>query len=226
MMLSQLDGPRLAPASAKKATHLVVLLHGYGADGDDLIGLGQEWAPRLPHVAFVSPHAPEACGMSPMGKQWFALTFRDPHERWRGVVQAAPALNAFVDAELARHELAPDKLILAGFSQGGMLALHVGLRRAVAPAAIIGLSTMLVGPEHLKSDVITTPPLLLSHGTHDEVLPFEGMFASVNALGEAKIPCQFHISHGVGHGIDAGALHHAGEFMAAAAEWGTSGGVQ
>lgn len=211
-MTTLLDGPRL-PAASGKATSLAVFLHGYGADGNDLIDLGREWQSILPNTAFVSPHAPEPCGMSPMGRQWFALTMRDPSERWRGVNHAQPSLDAFLDAELERHHLTPDRLTLIGFSQGTMMALHVGLRRRVAPAAILGFSGDLVGPDHL-ADATGKPPILLVHGDRDETLPLESLFLAFNALGEAKIPCQWHISMGIGHGIDGGGLKHGGLFLA------------
>ena len=125
-MAAELDGPRLAPRSGA-AQQLVVFLHGYGADGNDLIEIGRAWQQYLPHAAFVSPHAPEPCGQAPVGRQWFPLTFRDPNERWVGVNKAAPVLERFLDAELARHKLPPSALALVGFSQGTMMALHVGL---------------------------------------------------------------------------------------------------
>ena len=115
--MASIDGPRLAPRSGR-ARQLVVFLHGYGADGNDLIEIGRQWQPWLPDAAFVAPHAPEACGMAPMGRQWFPLTFRDPHERWRGVNHAGPGLDAFLSAELERHDLPASKLALVGFSQG------------------------------------------------------------------------------------------------------------
>ena len=132
-MAAEIDGPRLAPRSGS-ARQLVVFLHGYGADGNDLIEIGRAWQPLLPQAAFVSPHAPEPCGQAPTGRQWFPLTFRDPNERWIGVNKAAPMLERFLDAELARHGLPASALALVGFSQGTMMALHVGLRRATPPA--------------------------------------------------------------------------------------------
>ncbi len=210
-----LDGPRIAAASGK-ARQLVVFLHGYGADGSDLLSIGREWQSILPDAAFVSPHAPEACAGAPMGRQWFGLTFRDPHERWRGVTQAGPQLEAFLDAELQRHAVSPDNLALVGFSQGTMMALHVGLRRRISPAAILGYSGMLVGPEHLKDDAKALPAILLVHGTHDEVIPFDALFMSAEALAKADIPTQFHISHGLGHGIDGAGLEHGGAFLGSA----------
>src|SRR6476661_1201336 len=141
--MAELDGPRLEARSGR-VRQLVVFLHGYGADGNDLIEIGRAWQGLLPDAAFVSPHAPRPCGQSPMGREWFPLTFRNPDERWTGVNAAAPVLDACLDAELKRPQLAPSALALVGFSQRTMMSLHVGLRRAVAPAAIVGYSGMLV----------------------------------------------------------------------------------
>lgn len=215
-----IDGPRLAARSGA-TRQLVVFLHGYGADGNDLIDIGRQWQRWLPDAAFVSPHAPEPCGMSPMGRQWFALTFRDPDERWRGVNHAAPALDAFLDAELARHGLTEDRLALVGFSQGTMMALHVGLRRRTAPAAIVGYSGMLVGPsgappETMREEIRARPPVLLVHGDADEVIPVEALFFSAQALSSLEVPAQWHLSHGIGHGIDGEGLRHGGLFLARA----------
>jgi phospholipase/carboxylesterase len=105
-MPPSITGPRLAPTSGT-AKQLVVFLHGYGADGDDLIEIGRQWQRWLPDAAFVAPHAPELLPGQPAGRQWFALTFRDPHERWRGVNHAAPGLEAFLEAELTRLQLRP-----------------------------------------------------------------------------------------------------------------------
>ena len=106
-MAASLDGPRIPPRGGMPARQLVVFVHGYGADGNDLIALGREWQSLLPEAAFASPHAPESCAEAPVGRQWFPLTFRDPDERWQGVNKAAPVLNAFLDEELARHSLPP-----------------------------------------------------------------------------------------------------------------------
>lgn len=208
-----LDGPRLPPKSGQ-ARALVVFLHGYGADGNDLIDLGQSWAELLPEAAFVSPHAPEPCGMAPVGRQWWPLTMRDPSERWRGCQQAGPDLDAFLDAELARTGVPPHRLALVGFSQGAMMALHVGLRRQVMPGAIVAYSGHLVGPEHLKAEAKGKPPILLVHGDRDEIIPVDALFDAMDQLGKAEIPCQWHLSVGTAHGIDAGGLHHGGHFLA------------
>ncbi|HVI27212.1 alpha/beta hydrolase [Hansschlegelia sp.] len=214
-MSQQIDGPRLPPASGA-AKSLVVFLHGYGADGNDLIAIGREWARLLPDAAFVAPHAPERCMASPSGRQWFPLTFRDPDERRRGVIAARPGLDAFLDAELARHGLTGDRLALVGFSQGTMMALHVGLRRAAPPAAILGYSGMLVSPEVLQAEATGKPPILLVHGERDDVIPVDALFAAMDSLGAAEIPVEWHLSPGVGHGIDPEGLRQGGAFLASA----------
>ena len=217
-MPAELDGPRLNPRSGG-ARQLVVFLHGYGADGNDLIDIGRAWQQYLPQAAFASPHAPERCGEAPVGRQWFPLTFRDPNERWIGVNQAAPALARFLDAELGRHRLPPSALALVGFSQGTMMALHVGLRRAAAPAAIVGYSGLLVLPpegemEAFGAEIRSRPPVLLVHGDRDDLIPPQALFQAAAGLAALGIAVEWHMSAGIGHGIDAEGLRHGGEFLA------------
>jgi phospholipase/carboxylesterase len=217
-MAGELDGPRLEPRGGA-ARRLVVLLHGYGADGNDLIDIGRSWQQLLPDTAFVSPHAPEPCGQAPMGRQWFPLTFRTPNERWDGVNKAAPVLERFLAGELARRNLPPSALALVGFSQGTMMALHVGLRRAMAPAAIVGYSGIFVlpdhaGPEAVAGEIKCRPPVLLVHGDQDDLIPAQALFFSAQALATLDIPVEWHLSHGIGHGIDQEGLRHGGLFLA------------
>ena len=217
-MAAELDGPRLAPRNGP-ARQLVVFVHGYGADGNDLIDIGRAWQGLLPQAAFVSPHAPEPCGQAPTGRQWFPLAMRDPGERWTGVNRAAPILNRFLDAELARHGLTPQALALVGFSQGTMMALHVGLRRAVPPAAIVGYSGLFVVPENVEPDAFAAeikarPPVLLIHGDRDDLIPPQALFHASQALAALEIPVEWHLSAGIGHGIDQEGLRHGGEFLA------------
>jgi phospholipase/carboxylesterase len=212
MTAATIDGPRL-PAASGKATSLVVFLHGYGADGNDLIAIAREWRRLMPDAAFVAPHAPERCMASPQGRQWFPLTFRDPDERRRGVLAARPGLDAFLDSELARNGLSSDRLALVGFSQGTMMALHAGLRRKTPPAAILGYSGMLVSPETL-AETTGKPPILLVHGDRDDVIPVDALFAATEALGAAEIPVEWHLSAGLGHGIDGEGLRQGAAFLA------------
>jgi phospholipase/carboxylesterase len=212
MTLPQLDGPRLAPAAGGTPRQLVVFLHGYGADGNDLIGLGREWARALPHAAFVSPNAPEPCGMAPMGRQWFDLSLGDMSIIAEGVARAAPPLDAFLDAELTRHNLPPEALALVGFSQGTMMALAVGLARNPSPAAIVGYSGALATVETLPPPG-SGPAILLVHGDMDEVIPVDAMYMAREMLGQAGLPVEWHVSQGIGHGIDGQGLQLGGAFL-------------
>jgi phospholipase/carboxylesterase len=216
--MAGLDGPRLEPRRGE-ARQLVVFLHGYGADGNDLIEIGRAWQQLLPDAAFVSPHAPERCAQAPVGRQWFGLTFRDPDERWIGVNKAAPMVQQFLDAELKRRNLPPAALALVGFSQGTMMALHVGLRRPIAPAAIVGYSGMLVlpndgPPESVATEIKARPPVLLVHGDSDDLIPAQALFHAAQGLAKLEIPVEWHLSPGIGHGIDPEGLRHGGEFLA------------
>jgi len=212
MTASELDGPRLAPAAGGAPKQLVVFLHGYGADGNDLIALGREWAPLLPHTAFVSPHAPEPCAMSPMGRQWFDLSLGDMSIIADGVKRAAPILDSFLDAELERQGLTTESLALVGFSQGTMMALSVGLTRKAKPAAIVGYSGALATVENLPPPG-EAPAILLVHGDMDEVVPIDAMVMAREVLGQAGLSVQWHISRGIGHGIDGDGLRLGGEFL-------------
>jgi phospholipase/carboxylesterase len=196
-----LDGPRIPPAGGGTPKNLVVFLHGYGANGDDLIGIGREWASALPFTAFVSPNAPQLCAGAPMGRQWFPLTMRDPHEFARGVAAARPGLDAFLDAELSRHGLDESSCALVGFSQGTMLALHAGLLRPRRLAGILGFSGLLADPNALKTGPVQKPPILLIHGDRDDLIPVAAIFSAAQGLAAAEIPVEWHISPGVPHGI-------------------------
>jgi phospholipase/carboxylesterase len=150
------------------------------------------------------------------GRQWFGLTFRDPNERWTGVNAARPGLDAYLDAELQRHGLDDSQLALVGFSQGTMMALHAGVRRRAAPGCIVGYSGMLEGAEHLEAELTVRPPVLLIHGDQDEVIPPQALLLSAQALGAAEVPVEWHMSQGLGHGIDADGLMHGVSFIAKA----------
>jgi phospholipase/carboxylesterase len=216
-MTAAIDGPRLT-AKSGKARQLVVFLHGFGADGNDLIEIGRQWRSFLPDADFVAPHAPERCAMSPMGRQWFPLTMRDPDERWRGVVAARPTLDAFLDKELSSRGLDERALALVGFSQGTMMALHTGLRRPTAPRAILGYSGILVlgsdQPAEDRPKQNPPPSTLLVHGEEDELIPVDALLLSANSLADIGVPTQWHLSAGLGHGIDNAGLIHGALFLA------------
>jgi phospholipase/carboxylesterase len=196
---------------------LVVLLHGYGANGEDLIGLGDACREILPDAAFVAPDAPQVLPHAgTAGRQWFPLTLRDPEEYGRGVAVAGPILNGFLDAELARYRLSPSQLAIIGFSQGTMMALHVGLRRRESPAAIVGFSGVIAAPESLGSDIRSRPPVQLIHGEQDDMIPVEALHMTREVLAAAGVAVEWHVRPGLGHGIDPEGLLLATSFLKAA----------
>jgi phospholipase/carboxylesterase len=200
--MAQLDGPRWGPASGGTPKQLVVLCHGLGADGYDLIDLAPTWARALPDAAFAAPDAPDPCDLGPTGRQWWSVADRSPPVVEAGVRRAATFLNPFVDAELARLGLPPDAYALMGFSQGAMTALFTGLRRTTAPRAILAFSGALIAPETLATELTHRPPVLLVHGEADEVVPVERSREAEAALRAAGVPVEATYVPRLGHGID------------------------
>lgn len=196
-----LDGPRFGAAPGR-ARRLVLLLHGVGADGHDLIGLAPYFAQGLPDTAFVSPHAPFPCDMAPMGRQWFSLQDRTPDVLLAAIRASAPVLDAFIDAELTRFGLPDNKLALVGFSQGTMMSLYVAPRRPTAIAGVVGYSGALAGPDRLPAEVKSKPPILLVHGDADQVVPFAAMAMAEQGLRAAGISVETLRRPGLPHSID------------------------
>ena len=208
-----LDGTSRPPARGGKPKSLVVLLHGLGADGNDLISLAPYWAPLLPHTEFLSPHAPFPCDMAPYGYQWFSFQQRSPDAVLAGVRAAAPFLDAFLDDALAARGLDESRLALVGFSQGTMMSLHVGLRRAKPVAGIVGYSGRLIGEDTLAEELRSKPPVLLMHGTADELVPFESLALAEASLTALGVPVKTVKRPGLGHSIDEIELAKGGEFL-------------
>ncbi|MDO9707191.1 alpha/beta hydrolase [Paracraurococcus lichenis] len=204
--MAALDGPRFGPKSGGPVKQIVVLLHGLGADGADLIELAPHWAEALPDAAFVAPDAPEPCDMGPYGRQWFSLQDRRPAVMAAGARAAREGLEAFLTAELAREGLPGSALALAGFSQGCMMALYAGLRRAEPPAAILGYSGALLAPDSLTAEITGRPPVLLVHGEADDIVPVQATRQAESALREAGVPVQALYQPGLAHGIDEAGL--------------------
>jgi phospholipase/carboxylesterase len=207
-----LDGPRLPPASGGGARSLVVLLHGYGSNGDDLMALAPLVQPLLPDAMFVAPNAPSRIPNMADGYQWWPIRNFSVDERSAGAIAAAPAIQDFLTAELARLDLADDRLLLIGFSQGTMMALHVGLRRERAVAGIIGYSGMLVAPDRLAAEIRSRPPVLLVHGTANDVVPFRSLAQAERELEEAGLAVETHISPGIGLSVGPDGLSAGGAF--------------
>jgi phospholipase/carboxylesterase len=210
MAFFELDGPR---AGAKTPDSLVVLLHGLGADGNDLISLAPLWSRFLPRTHFVSPHAPFPCDMAPYGRQWFSLQDRTPERVVAGVAAAAPILDGFLDAELQRFDLPPERMALVGFSQGTMMSLYVAPRREIAIGGVLGYSGALVDAPYFGPSVKSRPPILLVHGTADPIVPFERMAEAATALGEAGMAVETLACPDLPHSIDEAGLQAGAEFL-------------
>jgi phospholipase/carboxylesterase len=203
MMVRELQFGR-RPARSGQGRSLVVFLHGYGADGADLLGLADPLAAHLPDTVFVAPDAPEACNGSPFGRQWFPIPWLDGSSEAAaaaGLAASAADLNAFLDARLAEEGLAPAALAVVGFSQGTMMALQVVPRRPMPIAGIVGFSGRLLHPEALSAEAASRPPVLLIHGDTDPVVPFEDMGRAGQALTAAGFETFGHVMRGTGHGI-------------------------
>ncbi len=208
-----LDGPRFGPRGGRRAEELVVLCHGLGADGHDLIDLAPAWEKSLPSASFAAPDAPEANGMGPYGRQWFDLADRSPPRLEAGVRRAAAHLDAFIDGELARLGLPADAYALMGFSQGAMTALFTGLRRAPGPRAILAFSGALIAPETLAAERANEAPVLIVHGEEDTVLPAFLSRQAEQQLREAGVAVEALYVPRLGHGIDDGGLSAGALFL-------------
>ena len=216
-MIRTLKSGRRGPAIGE-ARAAVVFLHGYGADGADLLGLAEPMAPHLPGVAFHAPDAPEPCRMGGFGRQWFPIPWLDGSseaEAGAGLARAAGDLDAYLDALLAAEGLPAGRVALLGFSQGSMMALHVAPRRAVALAGVAAFSGRLLQPERLAAEALTRPPVMLIHGDIDEVVPFADMERAGTALDAAGFAVQGHVMRGTGHGIAPDGLGAAVAFLRA-----------
>lgn len=204
MDIRELDGPRFAPPGGQAPRQLIILCHGVGADGHDLIALAPALSPALPHAAFVAPTAPDRYDQDPygQGRQWFSVADRSPARMEQGARSAAALLGPFIDAELVRLGLPPTAYALLGFSQGAMTVLFAGLRRAAAPRAILAYSGALIAPETLGADLANHAPVLLVHGEADDVVPVGRSREAERALRAAGLPVEAHYTPGLGHGID------------------------
>ncbi len=210
--MAEMDGPRFGPKAGGAARQLVVLCHGVGADGNDLIDLAPAWAQALPEAAFVAPHAPFAYDMAPFGRQWFSLRDRNPAVLAAGVREAARLLDGFLDSERARFGLAAAKCALMGFSQGAMTALLAGLGRADPPRAILAYSGRLVAPPE-RVPGAPAPEVLLVHGEADEVVPVANSRAAEKTLAALGVPVEAIFRPRLGHGIDEVGLSSGALFL-------------
>jgi phospholipase/carboxylesterase len=214
--LIDLSGPSFGPAAGGKPRHLVILLHGYGADGNDLLGLAPHWSRLLPDTQFIAPHAPFPCEAAPFGRQWFGFEGRNESMILAETQTAAALLDSYISAELARRDLAEGEVALVGFSQGTMMSLHVAPRRSRALAGVVGYSGSLIAPQLLAAEIRSKPPVLLVHGDADPVVPYPSLGVAETALQAAGIKVETITRPGLAHGIDEEGLARGGAFLAGA----------
>ncbi|MQY41530.1 alpha/beta fold hydrolase [Epibacterium sp. SM1969] len=215
-MTRVLNAGRKAPLSGDTRS-IVVFLHGYGANGADLLGLADPLAEHLPDTLFVAPDAPEDCDGAPMGYQWFPIPWIDgssEEEAERGMMAAVEDLNAFLDALMVDEDVLPEQVVLFGFSQGTMMSLHVAPRREDAVAGVVGFSGRLLRPDLLQDETVSRMPVLLVHGDQDDVVPIQSMPEAAEALQGAEFKDVYaHVMKGTAHGIDPDGLGVALAFM-------------
>ena len=206
------NGSSLQPLSGAAPSQIVLLLHGYGSNGADLISLASNWQHLLPDALFLAPNAPQSFGFGG-GYQWWPLSALSPQALAAGAASAAPAIDAFIDRKLDQYGLTEADLALVGFSQGTMMALHVGLRRARQVAGILGYSGALTGAADLPGQARTKPPTLLIHGSADQIVPVAALHAAERELKQLGVPVRTHISSGLGHSVDPTGLKLGADFL-------------
>lgn len=201
------------PLSGQAPESIVILLHGYGSNGEDLIGLAPYWEKDLPNTVFVAPDAPYTCEMG-FGFQWFSLHSWAPIALVAGAEQSTGVLNKFIDEQMAKYNLPASKVALVGFSQGTMMSLYVGPRRTEKLGGIVGYSGGLLGGEALIGTAnVTKPPVYLAHGEMDTVVPVGAFFHAKETLRQAGFDVSGHTTPGMAHTIDEQGIHEAGEFL-------------
>ena len=203
-----ISGPEIK-SKTQTLSSIVILLHGYGADGENLISLAAELSKAFPDTHFFSPNGILPFENAPFGYQWFGLNDRSEQSMLKGLNNAAPYINQFIDYQLQKFNLSDENLALIGFSQGAMLALHTALRRTKKIGAVISFAGMLVAPQLLQTELESKPPVSLIHGALDDVIPLPAMQMALAALEYAHIPVETIIEPMLGHSIGALGLEFA-----------------
>lgn len=214
----RLTAESFGPAAGGAPRQLVVICHGLGASGKDLIAIAPSLAETLPHALFVAPNAPDPCDLvepeeGVHARQWFSLRDWRPAAMEAGARAAAPVLDRFIDEMLAAHGIAPENYALAGFSQGAMMVLQTGLRRQTAPRAILAYAGILLGPERLAEEIANRAPVLLVHGERDDVISVEFSRMAAEILRRQRVPVELLIEPGLGHAVDAAGIAAGGRLL-------------
>lgn len=209
------NGASLQPRSGGAPKQIVLLLHGFGSSGRDMISLVPTWQQALPDALFLAPHAPQRCAIG-AGYQWWGLSELSPQALARGAARAAPAIDSFIDRKLAQYGLTDAELAILGFSQGTMMALHVGLRRQAQVAAIVGYSGMLAGVAELRGELASRPPVLMVHGSQDLVVPVTALHTAERELKQVDVQVTTHVCPNLDHSVDPTGIRLGCEFVAMA----------
>ena len=212
-MAKIVNGKSLQPRLGGSPKQIVLLLHGFGSNGEDMVALAPHWQDVLPDALFLAPHAPDRCAMMGTGYQWWGLSGLAPAALAAGAASAAPAINTFIDRKLEQYGLSEANLALVGFSQGTMMALHVGLRRRRAVAAIVGYSGMLTDTTGLDRADLPKPPVLLIHGSDDPVVPVAALHRAESGLKRLGVDLTTHVSPGLGHTVEPMGLRLGRDFV-------------
>jgi phospholipase/carboxylesterase len=211
--LKIVNGSSLQPLSGGAPKQIVLLLHGYGSNGADMISLAPHWRQELPDALFLAPNAPQQCRGVASGFQWWELAQFTPQALAAGAAAAAPAIDAFITRKLEQYGLSEADLALVGFSQGTMMALQIGLRREPQVAAIVGYSGTLTGTAELSGQSIAKPPVLLIHGSADPIVPVSALHAAEVELRRLGVDVATHVSPGLGHSVDPDGLRLGRDFV-------------
>ena len=205
-----------AVRASGQPTHLFVFVHGYGADGHDLIGLAQVFQQLYPEANYLAPHAPDPCVLNPTGRQWFPVYWldgSDPSEMARDFAKNAKVFDAWLSEQIEEANVPADQVVLLGFSQGCMMCLEIGPRRSEQLGAVLGFSGRLIERERLKDELKTTPPILLVHGNADDVVPYESLAQATEGLRAVGLDVVAHTSPDTAHGIAPDGLQAAAAFL-------------
>lgn len=211
--LLSFSGPTTGAAKESSPQQLIILLHGENSSGENFIEFGKTLSSALPRAVFVAPNAPLPHGKEPGKRLWFEIVGKSADAILNGMEKITPSLNDFIDDQIEKYGVQDHNVALIGFSQGAMLALHVGLRRKKRLGAIVSCSGTLIGAKHLRQELASRPSVFFIHGKDDQTVPAERVLDSVAKLMELNVPAELRFCFGVGHAINKDGMIHGASFM-------------